>query len=55
MGAQVIITGLAAEVAQSLVTLGVDLTDLNTVGDLQGGLEEAERLLGLETRRIGSA
>lgn len=46
MGASVIVTGLSAEVAQSLVALGIDLTKLNTIGDLQGGLEEAERLLG---------
>ena len=46
MGATVIVTGLSAEVAQSLVALGIDLTKLNTVGDLQGGLEEGERLLG---------
>jgi rsbT co-antagonist protein RsbR len=45
MGAMVIITGLSAEVAQSLVTLGVDLSRLNTMGDLQGGIEEAERIL----------
>ena len=51
MGAQVIVTGLSAEVAQSLVTLGVDLSMLNTVGDLQGGLEQAERYMGFETRR----
>jgi rsbT co-antagonist protein RsbR len=55
MGAQVIVTGLSAEVAQSLVTLGVDLSMLNTVGDLQGGLEEAERILGYETRRVTAA
>lgn len=48
MGAAVIVTGLSAEVAQTLVTLGVDLSRLNTVGDLQGGLEEAERMLGLK-------
>jgi rsbT co-antagonist protein RsbR len=48
MGATVIVTGLSADVAQSLVTLGVDLAALHTVGDLQGGLEEAERLLGYE-------
>jgi rsbT co-antagonist protein RsbR len=48
MGATVIITGLSADVAQSLVTLGVDLGKLNAVGDLQGGIEEAERLLGYE-------
>lgn len=46
MGATVIVTGLSAEVAQSLVTLGVDLSRLNTMGDLQGGIEEADRLLG---------
>ncbi|HWT50567.1 MAG TPA: protoglobin domain-containing protein [Caulobacter sp.] len=46
MGAIVIVTGLSAEVAQSLVTLGVDLSRLNTMGDLQGGIEEAERILG---------
>ncbi|HEV3156010.1 MAG TPA: STAS domain-containing protein, partial [Candidatus Baltobacteraceae bacterium] len=45
MGTKVIVTGLSADVAQSLVTLGVDLSALNTVGDLQGGLEEAERFL----------
>jgi len=46
MGTQVIVTGLSAEVAQSLVALGVDLSKINTVGDLQGGIEEAERILG---------
>jgi rsbT co-antagonist protein RsbR len=46
MGANVIVTGLSAEVAQSLVSLGVDLTSIRTMTDLQGGLEEAERLLG---------
>jgi rsbT co-antagonist protein RsbR len=46
MGASVIITGLSPKIAQTLVTIGVDLSKMNTVGDLQGGLEEAERLLG---------
>ncbi|MBB4663576.1 rsbT co-antagonist protein RsbR [Conexibacter arvalis] len=48
MGASVIITGLSAEIAQTLVTIGVDLSKVNAVGDLQGGIEEAERLLGYE-------
>ena len=39
-------TGLSSEIAQTLVTLGVDLSKVNAVGDLQGGIEEAERLLG---------
>jgi rsbT co-antagonist protein RsbR len=46
MGAQLIVTGLSSDVAQSLVALGIELTKLNTVGDLQGGLDEAERILG---------
>jgi rsbT co-antagonist protein RsbR len=48
MGAFVIVTGLSSEVAQSLVALGIELSKLNTVGDLQGGLEEAERILGFQ-------
>src|SRR5438552_8592453 len=47
MGATVIVTGLSSEIAQTLVTIGVDLAKMKTVGDLQGGIEEAERLLGL--------
>jgi rsbT co-antagonist protein RsbR len=48
MGASVIITGLSSDIAQTLVTIGVDLSKVNAVGDLQGGIEEAERLLGYE-------
>jgi rsbT co-antagonist protein RsbR len=51
MGANVIITGLSSEIAQTLVTIGVDLSKVNAVGDLQGGIEEAERLLGYEVIR----
>src|ERR1700731_2360145 len=51
MGANVIITGLSSEIAQTLVTIGVDLTKMKTVGDLQGGIEEAERLLGYQLVR----
>lgn len=46
MGASVIVTGLSADVAQSLVALGIDLGKLKTIGDLQGGVEEAEQMLG---------
>ena len=46
MGATVILTGLSSEIAQTLVTIGMDLSKMKTVGDLQGGIEEAERLLG---------
>ena len=53
MGASVIITGLSPEIAQTLVTIGVDLSKMDTIGDLQGGLEEAERLLGYAVRENG--
>jgi len=45
MGANAIMTGLSSEIAQTLVDLDVDLGVMRTVGDLQGGLEEAERLI----------
>jgi rsbT co-antagonist protein RsbR len=46
LGATVIVTGLSPSIAQILVNIGVDLGKMNTVGDLQGGIEQAERLLG---------
>src|SRR5574341_94639 len=46
MGATVIVTGLSPEIAQTLVVIGVDLTKMDTVGDLQGGIEKAETMLG---------
>lgn len=46
MGARVIVTGLSPDVAQALVYIGVDLSRLRTVGDLQEGIEEADRFLG---------
>jgi rsbT co-antagonist protein RsbR len=55
MGASVIITGLSSEIAQTLVTIGVDLSKMNAVGDLQGGIEEAERLLGYKVMLTSEA
>ena len=52
MGATVIVTGLSSDVAQSLVGLGIDVGKFNTVGDLQGGLVEAEHLLGYRVVRF---
>jgi rsbT co-antagonist protein RsbR len=51
MGASVIITGLSSDIARTLVKIGVDLTKMNTIGDLQGGIEEAERQLGFRVIR----
>jgi rsbT co-antagonist protein RsbR len=55
MGADVIITGLSSEIAQTLVTIGVDLSKMHTVGDLQGGIEEAERQLGFRVSKVPDA
>jgi rsbT co-antagonist protein RsbR len=47
MGATAIVTGVSPEVAQTLVGLGISIGNVTTVADLQGGIEEADRLLGL--------
>lgn len=52
LGATVIVTGLSPEISQTLVNIGVNLSKMNTVGDLQGGIEEAERLLGYQVVSI---
>jgi rsbT co-antagonist protein RsbR len=53
MGAAVVVTGISSEVAQSLVALGIELSKLTTIGDLQGGLEEADRILGWRADQSG--
>ncbi len=54
MGARVIIAGISPEVAQTMVTLGIDLGRILTVGDLQSGIERAEHLLGYVVARSRS-
>lgn len=51
MGARVIVTGVAPEIAQILVTLGVDLTRLDALSDLQRGIEKAEEVTGYVVTR----
>ncbi len=53
LGATVIVTGVSAAIAQTLVTLGLDLSKMNTVGDLQGGIEHADALLGYKVIASG--
>lgn len=45
LGTAIIVTGISTDVAQTLVRLGVDLSQLHTVADLQSGIGEAKRLL----------
>jgi rsbT co-antagonist protein RsbR len=51
MGVSAIVTGISGAVAQALVTLGVEIEGFNAVGDLQRGIEAAERLLGYQMIR----
>jgi anti-anti-sigma regulatory factor len=44
LGAQVMLTGIQPQIAQTLVHLGVDLSSLVTRGSLQSGIAEALRL-----------
>lgn len=46
LGAKAIVTGLSPEIAQTLATIGVDLSKMKAVCDLRGGIEEADRTLG---------
>jgi rsbT co-antagonist protein RsbR len=48
MGADVIVTGISPEIAQTLVQIGAELRGAQTLGDLQWGLEEANRILRAE-------
>jgi rsbT co-antagonist protein RsbR len=45
MGAAVIVSGLSGEIAQTLVTAGVDLSRIESAGDLESGIERAQRRL----------
>lgn len=51
LGAQVILTGIRAEIAQTLVGLGVDLSNVVTRGTLQGGIAYALSRTG-QSRQI---
>ena len=51
MGAIVIVAGVSPEIAQTMVTLGIDLGRMTTVGDLQSGIERAEEILGYTVTR----
>ena len=53
MGAEVVLSGISPDIALTMVTLGIDLGPVHTVGDLQSGIEHAERLLGYRVRKFG--
>jgi len=47
LGAQIILVGISAEVAQTITQLGADLSSIVTRANLQSGIEYALGLLGL--------
>lgn len=47
LGAEVILTGIKASGAQTLVQLGIDISHVTTKGSLRSGVEEAIRQIGL--------
>ena len=55
MGSEIIVTGVSAPMAVRLVELGVDIRTIRAVGDLQGGIEQAEEMLGPGRPRRGAA
>jgi rsbT co-antagonist protein RsbR len=48
LGAQVVLVGIRPEVAQTMVTLGVDLSTMVTRGNLQAGIEYALGRMGFQ-------
>ena len=48
LGASIIVTGMSHTIADTLVSIGVDMGKVTSLGDLQSGMEEAERLLAAD-------
>lgn len=53
VGAEGVLTGINADVAQTLVKLGVEVSSMSTRGTLAEGLHYALRKLGMEIRKTG--
>jgi rsbT co-antagonist protein RsbR len=52
-GAQTIVTGISDAVAESIVDLGIDWSDITTLSDLQTGLVVALQSLGVQLQKTG--
>lgn len=55
VGAKCIIVGIRPEIAQTIVTLGIDLTDTPTLSTLRKGINEALKLTGRQIIDIESS
>lgn len=54
MGAECIISGIRPEIAQTIVHLGIDLSDVITKSTLAGALSVALRIMRLEVKKIST-
>lgn len=54
LGAQVILTGISAQVARTIVQLGVEITTMHTVSRLDEGIELALAMIGKSIRSKGA-
>ncbi|HJV53841.1 MAG TPA: protoglobin domain-containing protein [Noviherbaspirillum sp.] len=52
MGAKAIVSGVSPEIALTMVAIGADLGRVETVGDMQSGIERAEQLSGYRMVKI---
>lgn len=52
MGSKVIVSGVSPAIAMTMVTLGIDLGRIETVGDMRSGIERAEQLSGYKTTKV---
>ncbi|MDQ6992586.1 MAG: STAS domain-containing protein [Mariprofundus sp.] len=55
LGAEVVLTGISADSAQTLVRLNVDLSSLRTSGLLKNGIKDALHIMGMEIAPKGIA
>lgn len=53
VGADTILTGVSAQVARTIIQLGVDISSMVTRARLSEGIEHALRLIGREIRPVG--
>lgn len=54
VGAQTILTGISAQVARTIIQLGVDITGMHTLARLQEGIELALELTGKQIAKAGT-
>ncbi|MFD2245621.1 STAS domain-containing protein [Pontibacter ruber] len=55
MGAECIISGVRAEIAQTIVHLGIDLSNIKTKASLASALQLAFGMLNIEVRKAGNS